>query len=422
MQEASNTVLASGDSPDDTTVTDNSDDPNDTDNVDPDNDGDPDDPTDTVIDENPNIIAEKSATITDNGDGVIGVGDTINYTITVENTGNVTLDGVTVVDTLTDLNGTVLTLATGPIFDVADAVSVEGVLLVDEIATYLATYIITQKDINAGGVSNTVLASGDSPNDTVITDASDDPNDDDNIDPDNDGDLDDPTDTVIEEDPRIIAKKRASIIDNGNGVLGVDDIITYTITVQNTGNVTLNNVVITDTFTDIDGNILALTTGPTFDSADLGSLEGILLAGETATYLATYLITQDDVNVGGVSNSVVASGDDLDSNTVSDTSDDGDDTDGNNEDDSTDTLTDTDFDLSVIKEVDITQPLIGDNVTFTITVSNEGIVTAVGVTVEDIIPSGYTFVSYVATTGTVPDTYFESTGEWVVGQLNPGDV
>jgi gliding motility-associated-like protein/uncharacterized repeat protein (TIGR01451 family) len=267
-----------------------------------------------------------------------------------------------------------------------------------------------------------VLADGDSPDGTNVTDVSDDPNDPDNVDPDNDGDPDDPTDTLISKDPSILAEKSATITDNGDGVIGVDDVINYSITIQNTGNVTLNNVIITDVFTDIDGNVLTLTTGPTYDSADQGSIEGTLLAGEIATYIATYIITQDDVDVGGVSNSVVVIGDDPEGDTVTDISDDGDDTDGNTEDDSTDTFTETVFELSVTKEVDITQPLIGDNVTFTITVSNEGFVTATEVTVEDFIPSGYTFVSYAATTGTNPDTYFESTGEWVVGQLNPGQV
>ncbi|WP_047545022.1 T9SS C-terminal target domain-containing protein [Psychroserpens sp. Hel_I_66] len=414
----SNTVLADGDSPDGTNVTDVSDDPNDDDNVDPDGDGDPDDPTDTLIEEDPRIIAEKSASVTDNGDGVLGTGDTINYTITVANSGNVTLDGVTITDTLTDADGNVLTLTTGPTFDSADAGSSEGTLQVGETATYLATYVITQDDVDAGGVSNTVLASGDSPDDTTVTDDSDDPNDPENIDPDGDGDPDDPTDTFITPTPLLDVVKVADIFDNGDGVIGVGDIITYTITVNNAGNVILNNITIIDTFTDANGIPLTLDSGPTYVSSDAGSLEGSLLVGETATYTASYTITQSDVDAGGVINSVNASGTDPDNGDVSDTSDDGDDTDGNTEDDPTETFTDSGFELSVTKEVDISQPLIGDFVTFTITIANDGFVTANGVVVEDILPSGYTFDSFIATQG----TYSEVNGLWSVGQLNPGQA
>ena len=126
--------------------------------------------TDPNVDscENPSIESVKTAAITDNGDGVLGVGDVINYTITVENTGDVTLTGVGVVDTLTDFNGVVLSLDSGPTFSSADQGSLEGTLLVGEIATYLASYTITQSDVDSGGVRNTVLADGDSPGGTNV--------------------------------------------------------------------------------------------------------------------------------------------------------------------------------------------------------------------------------------------------------------
>ncbi|WP_052461106.1 T9SS type B sorting domain-containing protein [Psychroserpens mesophilus] len=225
--------------------------------------------------------------------------------------------------------------------------------------------------------------------------------------------------------PLIEVLKTASVIDNGDGVIGVGDQINYTITVENIGNLILNNVmIVSDDLTDLNGNPLTLDSPPTFDPLNSDNIEGVLLVGEIATYIASYIITQSDVDAGGVSNSAVASGVGPGGTTVSDQSDDptdptNNDLDGNGDpDDPTVTLTDSNFELSVLKEVDIFEPLIGDNVTFTITVSNEGFVTATGIVVEDVLPSGYTFVEAITTAG----TYSDVTGEWIFGQLNPGQV
>ncbi len=73
----------------------------------------------------------------------------------------------------------------------------------------------------------------------------------------------------------------------------VGDVINYTFTVTNTGNVTLTNVTVTDPmFTGPDA--------PMFVSSSLGSPEGTLLPGESATYTASYAITQDDIEAGAV--------------------------------------------------------------------------------------------------------------------------
>ncbi|MDO5981522.1 gliding motility-associated C-terminal domain-containing protein [Flavivirga spongiicola] len=118
---------------------------------------------------------------------------------------------------------------------------------------------------------------------------------------------------------------------------GLGDTITYTIEVENTGNVTITNITLVDTFTDINGNPLILTEGPVFDDADLGSVEGTLLVGEIATYTATFEISQLAINAGGLINSAEVSGITPSFETISDVSDDGDDVDGNTEDDPTET-------------------------------------------------------------------------------------
>ena len=62
----------------------------------------------------------KSVTVLENGDGTLGVGDTVKYLIKVQNTGNVNLTGPTLVDTFTDASGKVINLTSGPTFDFAD--------------------------------------------------------------------------------------------------------------------------------------------------------------------------------------------------------------------------------------------------------------------------------------------------------------
>ena len=52
----------------------------------------------------------KSVTVLENGDGTLGVGDTVKYLIKVQNTGNVNLTGPTLVDTFTDASGKVINL------------------------------------------------------------------------------------------------------------------------------------------------------------------------------------------------------------------------------------------------------------------------------------------------------------------------
>jgi hypothetical protein len=58
----------------------------------------------------------KSATLNDGGDGKLDIGDTITYTLTLSNTGNVSLTSVSLSDTITDLSGAALGLQSGPTY------------------------------------------------------------------------------------------------------------------------------------------------------------------------------------------------------------------------------------------------------------------------------------------------------------------
>ena len=213
-------------------------------------------------------------------------------------------------------------LATGPNFISANQGSSFGILKPNEIGTYTANYILVQDDINNGGVKNSATVSATTPANVAVTDISDD-----NID--NDGDIEsDFTESPVTTAPSIEAMKTSTIVDNGDGVTGIGDFVVYTLTVSNTGNVTLNSVTVTDTLTDMSSNTLSLTNSLTFVSATKGSDSNNLLIDEAATYVATYTLDQAAFDFGGLSNSVLVAGQ-IFSTTVTDTSDDGDDSDGN---------------------------------------------------------------------------------------------
>ena len=75
-------------------------------------------------------------------------------------------------------------------------------------------------------------------------------------------------------------------------------------------------------------------------------------------------------------------------------------------------------DLELVKTVDVANPCVGSNVEFTVTVTNLGPNNASGLSVNDLLPSGYTYISSVPSVG----TYNSGTGIWSVGNLNNAQV
>jgi uncharacterized repeat protein (TIGR01451 family) len=80
------------------------------------------------------------------------------------------------------------------------------------------------------------------------------------------------------------------------------------------------------------------------------------------------------------------------------------------------TVTGPASDIKVQKTVNNNQPLIGQNVTFTVTVSNLGPDNNTGVKVTDLLPNGLAYVVATPNTG----TYNTANGLWDIGSLNNG--
>ena len=293
----------------------------------------------------------------------VAVGQDITYTITVTNTGNTTLDNVSVQDT-NAINQTYMSGDTNS----------NNVLDPGETWTYQATHTITQSDMDSGYVSNQASATAEDPSNNPVEDtASDDP---DTPQP------DDPTITDLTpyQSPQMETLKQVTgITDNGLTGDSAGDVIHYQISVENTGNVTISGLQITDDMITNSGSTVVYSSGDT-DS------DGQLDVGETWIYTADYTVTQSDIDNGSVSNTAVAYGLDSNGTPLNDVSD--------------DPLNpgspDTDHDPTVTNfiqtpeltttKVDASLPVgttVGDYITYTIEVTNTGNVTIDFVSIDD---------------------------------------
>ena len=267
-----NTAVASGTSPDTTTVSAT-------------------DSFDTPVPQAPAIAVVKTGTANLGPDGIASVGDVVTYHFTVSNPGNTTLLNVSVTD---PLPGLVMTGA--PIASLAPGAS--------NATTYSATYTVTQADVDAGKVLNQATATGTPPGAGAppVTDLSDPTN------PATDGQ----TTVTLTPQPKIaLLKKVGSVQDvNGNGRTDLGDIIHYTFDVKNTGNVTLTHVYVHDR----NPAAVAIPLPPTSVTIAPG-------ATDTTTFTATYTLTQADVDRGYYDNTADTFGTDPNGTIVTDASD-----------------------------------------------------------------------------------------------------
>ena len=275
----------------------------------------------------PSIDLEKAAGSIVDGDGNgPDLGDTIKYDFLVTNTGNVTLDPVTVSDPKLGA----ITCPTGAL--VAGA----------QVSCTQKTYTLSQADVDAGKVDNTATATGTPPAGPPVTDS-------------------DTVSTPVPKLPALELDKTGSAI-NDNDANGADagDTVTYGFKVTNTGNVTLNPVTVSDPK-------LGAITCPS----------GALLPGASVSCTPkTYTLLQADVNAGKVENTATAHGSPPSGPEVTDT-------DTVNIALPGSAAIEIDKTAGAINDLDNNGSDIGDTIVYTFLVTNRGTVTLNPVTVTD---------------------------------------
>jgi uncharacterized repeat protein (TIGR01451 family) len=231
----------------------------------------------------------------------VDAGDTITFSYTVQNTGNVTMTGVTPTDVGPKFNGLAGTNVLGS-FTGGTSTLAPG----QTSALFYATYTLSAIDVARGagipsGVTNTASATATPANGSLgtVTGGG--------------------ASTTIAANPALTVVKSFSIADNIGGTAGqadVGEVITYTYKVKNVGNVAMTGIQISDlhvatTVTSpvsmLNETILVGDDGPlagaspavpSTDAIATNGIWSILQPGATVTFTWTHTVTQAEFDAG----------------------------------------------------------------------------------------------------------------------------
>lgn len=190
-------------------------------------------------------------------------GESVTYAFSIRNTGNVTVHDIAVQET--DFDGSGAT----PVVDCPVDVLAPGQQVV-----CTADYTITQADLDAGGVSNTAVATGLDTADAEVESA------------------ESTADVTANAAPAIVLEKSADVTEFD----AVDDGIEFRFLVTNTGNVTLSDVEVAE---------IGFTGSGTLGAIDCPATQ--LAPGDSFTCTAPYAATQRDLDAGSIVNTALAS-------------------------------------------------------------------------------------------------------------------
>ncbi len=315
--------------------------------------------------------ADISIAKTDTPDPVVA-GQTLTYTLVVNNAGPSNAANVAVTDTLPV--GVTFVAATTPFAGPNPLVWSLGTLAVG--ASRTLTVVVTVDPAASGTLLNTAIVGSPTP------------------DP-------DPTDNTSTITTTVGTSADLSIVKSDNpDPVTVGGTLTYTLVVNNAGPSSAAGVTVTDT----------LPAGVTFVSATPPQASGpnpltwslgTLAVGASRTL--TVVVTVDPATSGVITNTATVGSPTPDPDPTDNTS-------------TITTTVSTLADLSLVKVSNVPTVTIGSNVIYTIIVNNAGPGIATNVSVSDTLPAAVTFVSATPS----PGAYNPATGLWTVGTIANG--
>ena len=216
----------------------------------------------------PSLSITKSGTLNGGSNNVADLGETISYSYAIANTGNVTLANVTVTDD--KIASSAIQCPSGTSSNVVASMAPGATV------TCVATYSVTQANIDAGLITNIgTVSSGATSNTSSKT-------------------------VTLAGSPSLEVTKSGTLNAGANNRADAGDTISYSYAVRNTGNVTLLNVAVTDDRISNDAVNIDCPSG------GANNVIATLEPAQTVTCVASYVVTQSNLDMGSVTNTGTA--------------------------------------------------------------------------------------------------------------------
>ena len=317
-------------------------------------------------------------------------GEVVKYQVTVTNDGTVDMTNVTVSDDTNALGMFIVSTGDGYTYNPETRLFTIPALNIGDSVTLNYLYIVQNGDPET--IINVATAHAPKNPDTEIP---------------GDKDIEEPSKPVevdvLRDELTIVKNADKSFVDmNGN-----DTTVTYTLTVKNSGNTKLTNVIVTDTS---NGNGTVEYTGDLMYDGNGKWMIPELNAGESVEITYIYTAVAEDMNLdnGNIVNTAVAEGKNPDNKTVT-----------------SDPDTETvhvgevpDRDIRVVKTSLESSVMIGDTIHYTITVTNNGAMTAQNVVVRDFNDG----IGEINAASSDKYTYDAATHSFTIAEIAAGEV
>ncbi|WP_158640515.1 DUF7507 domain-containing protein [Anseongella ginsenosidimutans] len=355
--------------------------------TDPENPDNPEEPESPPVPTDPQRDFDSEKSVTDaSGDDKAQAGEELTYTISIENTGDIDLTGMTISDPIpagtsyldgSADNGGVYTAATG---------SLDWTVDIPYGETLIITFKVTVGD-NLTGVTEIA-------NKATVTD------------PEDPGNPEEPESPPVPTDPVRDFDSQKSVTDaSGDGKAQAGEELTYTISIENTGDIELTGMTISDPIpagtSYLDGSA---DNGGVYTAAT-GSLDWTVDIPYGETLNITFKVTVGDNLTGVIEIANKA--------TVTDPEDPGNPEEPESPPVPTDPVRDFDSQKSVTDASGDGKAQAGEELTYTIAIENTGDTELTGMTISDPIPAGTSYLDGSADNGGV---YTAATGslDWTV--------